>query len=204
MIMIADSRARRVWRRFGTVVAVALFLTGCETPSMTVFPELTFAHLGPIRFDAGAVEIVHDYRSPMRAPNVEHRFPVRPAAAAERWGRDRLRAAGAAQRRVRLIVKKASVVEVPLKKAPGVRGYFTRDQAARYDAVLDVMIEVMEGPTRSVGYARAQATRSQTVPEDVTIAARERIWFKLIENLMTDLDVTLEQNIRQHLARFLR
>ena len=48
-----------------------LALVGCETPTATAIPALTFAHLEQIRFDAAIVEIVDEYRPTLAAPNVE-------------------------------------------------------------------------------------------------------------------------------------
>jgi hypothetical protein len=106
------------------VVAVALLTlaAGCETtlPPRS-FPDLRYTHLPPIRLDAVRVDVVQQYRSPGKAPHVEHEFPVRPAEVAERWARDRLQAAGV-NNIVRATIVDGAVVEVPLQQSTGVRG----------------------------------------------------------------------------------
>ena len=52
-------------------------------------------------------------------------------------------------------------------------------------------------------FATARATYSRTVPEDITVNDRLRIYYEITEALMRSLDVELEKNIRQHLAPYL-
>jgi len=59
-------------------LAVAL-LAACETPPpVDKLPELTYAHLGPFSFNAGAMQVVTGYIPPMKAPNVDHLLPTPP------------------------------------------------------------------------------------------------------------------------------
>ena len=187
------------------VVAVAL-LAGCESapPTRPMFPEIAFAHLAPLNFDAAKVEVVNEYVAPLKRPNVEHEMPLRPSAAAERWAKDRVKAAGTSNRSLRVTIKNARVVESELKKTTGLRGMFTTDQAQRYDAELEMLIEVRNDRGFREGSASAVSRRSTTVPENITINDREKEYFKLVEDMMTDINREMERSIREHMAKFLR
>lgn len=184
--------------------ALAMIAAGCETtlPPRS-FPDLRYTHLPPIRLDAVRVDVVQQYQSPGKAPHVEHEFPVRPAEVAERWARDRLQAAGV-NNIVRATIVDGAVVEVPLQRSTGVRGAFTTDQSERYDGALELRIEMIGPDGRQLAMVSSRATRSRSVPENITLAERERVWFRLTESMMNDLNLALEQQIREHFARWLR
>ena len=182
---------------------LVLLLAGCAVPPPSpTLPELTFAHLDPIRLDVGKIEIVDEYVPPLKAPNVEHEFPVAPAEAAQRWGRDRIIAAGTSGV-ARIVIRNAGVIEVPLEKTAGLTGLITVDQAARYDGTLEMLIEIRSDRGTQEAFVRAFANRSQSVPEDITLNERQAVFYELTEGLIGDLNAELERNIRQHLARYL-
>lgn len=189
--------------------AVVLLLAGiglaaCDTPPYRYqFADLTYAHLSPFALNVAVIDPANAYRPPMRSPNVEHLFPVQPAAAAMQWAKDRLIAVGS-NGAARFTVLQASVVEVPLERTTGFQGLFTDDQSERYDAVLEVRLDVENAQGLRTGTVTARAQRSQTVAEDATLNERERVWYELTEALMTDLNAELEKNIRQHLGAFLQ
>lgn len=187
-------------------VSMVLFgaLTACETTlPPRAFPELRYNHLAPIRLDAVRVDVIETYRSAGTKPYVEHEFPTRPATVAAQWGRDRLIAAGV-NNVVRVTIVNGAVVEVPLKRTTGVTGVFTTDQSERYDGTLEIKIEIIGSDGRQLASVSAQAKRSRTVPENITLAERERGWFRMTESMMNDLNLSLERQIRQHFATWLR
>lgn len=187
------------------VLAAAILLAACtQAPPPTRFPQLTYAHLGAIRLDVSAVEIVDAYRPPLREPNVEHRMPVAPAAAARRWAEDRLAATGQSQRRAVFTIENGAVTETALARQGGVRGALTVDQSERYDATLAVRLEIFDVNGRRLAIAEAEARRSRSVPEDITLAAREKVWFAMTESLLDDLNGELDSSIRQYLGTYLR
>jgi hypothetical protein len=183
-----------------TFLAAALFgglsLAACTTPPpQSRFPEITFKHLPPINLDVREVSVEDDYRAPGTPPNVEHLFPARPAAAAAAWGRDRLVATGTA-RRLRYVVRDASAIETTLKTKTGLTGVLTVDQSERYTLRIEVELRLTADDGRSEGTATAQVERSTTVPEDSKLADREKIWFKLVEEAMEELDAQLEKTVK--------
>jgi len=193
----------RFSRRTALAGLSGLILAGCTTPSPAPeYPELTFKHLPPIRLDAASMEIVEEFKSPFAAPNVEHLMPVSPAAAMRRWAMDRLVPVGSGGRIV-FTIADAGVIETKLAPTPGVRGVVTKDQSERYDAKLQVRISVDGGDNRRRGDVSAEAMRSRTVIEGLSLNEREKIWFQMSEDLIMDMNGELETAIRSFLQPFL-
>ncbi len=166
------------------------------------FPEITFAQSPSIAIDVQRVEVVSEYQPPGVKPNVEHLFPVTPTDAVKRWTGDRLVPVGRS-RLARVVIKNASVVEVALEKTGGIKGWFTTDQAERYDATLEVVIEIRSDVGRDA-YASALVKRSQTIEEGASPNKRREVWYAMTERLMADLDKELERSMRQYLSAYLR
>lgn len=166
------------------------------------YPEITFVNSPSIAIDVQQVEITREYVPRGAKPNVEHLFPVTPNDAVTRWVGDRLVPVGRS-RLVRVVVKDASVIEVPLEKTGGIKGWFTTDQAERYDATMEVVVEIRSDVGRDA-YASARVKRSQTIEEGASPAKRREVWYAMTERLMADLDKELERSMRQYLSPYLR
>ena len=193
----------QIFRLIFAGLAIA-FTVSCETAlPPNAFPELRYNHLAPIRLDAVRVEVVQQYKSIGSKPYVEHEFPRRPATLAARWATDRLKAVGT-RNIVRVTVLKGSVVEVPLARTDGVKGIFKIDQSEQYDGTLSVRVEIVGPGGRQLAEVTSQAKRSRSVPEDITLAARETVWFRMTEAMMNDLNQSLERQINQHFKSWLR
>ena len=187
----------RVLLRLAAATAVLSgLLAACamDDPSNR-FAQLTYQHRPDINLDVGEIQIETAYVTPGQPPNVDHRFPVQPKDAAVRWAQDRLVARGD-RLTFRYIVREASAVETPLPVSGGVTGMLTTDQSERYELHIVVEMQVLDG-RQIQGNAKAEARRSLTVPEDSSLNEREEVWYRLTEQTMRDLDVQLEQTIRE-------
>jgi hypothetical protein len=181
----------------------ALVLSACAaSPAPQRLPEIAFS--GPrFHLEVAEVQVVDEYQPPFKLPNIEHQVPVPPARAAERWARDRLVPVGASGRAI-VTIKNAQVIETSLRTTPGLRGTFTKDQAARYDAVIEMQVEIRPGIAMSDAVATARAERSRTVAEDVSPNEIDRMLFELVEGLMKDADAELDRNMRRFLVNYIR
>ncbi len=190
--------------RFSPAIAILIlsfFLAACGSPQTPVgYKEITFENQSPLRLDVGEILVEQAYQPPGELPHVDHAFPVRPVDAALRWGGDRLRVAGRANT-AHYVVQEASAVEVPLKKSGGLDGLFKIDQSARYDLKIAVEVKII-GPSGVPARAKAEATRSITVPENITDQERKAVWHRLTEKTMRDLDGELEKAIRRYLVAY--
>ena len=167
------------------------------------FSDLRYTHLPTISLAVARIEVINNHQPSTKKPRVESEFPVSPAKVASNWLIDRLSAVGGTDV-VRATVTKARVVEVPLKRSTGIRGAFTNDQSERYDATLALKIDILDSRGNLLGTVSSQAKRSQTVSEDSSLAEREQVWFRMVESMMTDLNRSLEKQVRQHFSRWLR
>lgn len=178
------------------VLFAAVTLAACTTPPpQSRFPEITFKHLPPINLDVREISVEDEYKAPGIPPNVDHLFPARPADAAMAWARDRLVAAGT-ERRLRYIVRDATATEAALQTKKGLTGVLTVDQSERYDLRIVVELQIIRDDGSTAGTANAQVERSVSVPEDSKLSEREKIWFKLVEDAMKELDIQLEKTIK--------
>lgn len=189
--------------RRGLLVSLsAAALAACTTPPPSPrFPKLTFTHLPPFRLDAQTLDIVDGFRA-TNGDDVASGMPVPPAVAARQWANDRLVPVGDSGSVV-FTITEASVIETRLPRATGVRGMVTNDQSERYDGKLAAKISIQNPARQRSGEVSAEATRSRTVPENLSLNERDRIWFEISEALINDLNKELEQAVNQFLQPFL-
>jgi len=182
----------------------AVGLTGCagRAPPRREFADITFRQFAPLRFRAGRVEVASDYVAPRTGPNVDHLFPVTPAAMAERWAFDRVSASGG-DLIVRYVIIDASVIETALPRTQGLRATFKIEQSERYDGRLITRLDLVTPRGAIEGSVSAQVDRVETIGENASIADRESLWFGMTEAMGRDLNAQMERQIRQHLLRYL-
>tara|TARA_A100001037_G_scaffold306641_1_gene353581 strand:+ start:3798 stop:4394 length:597 start_codon:yes stop_codon:yes gene_type:complete len=187
--------------KLSVLVLLLIGLTSCAVPAPTpTYPEITFSHLPTIRLNVAEVDIIENYVPPHRAPNVDHLFPITPMAALRQWVVDRIEAAGQT-RRGRVIIEDARVVAVALPVRKGLQGLFYKEQEVRYDAAMEARVEVRSDRGYRDSFATARVVRSKTVPEEMTLAEKDELFFKLTEDLIKDLNSVLEANIREHMGK---
>lgn len=190
------------------VLAPSLFagmlLTGCAVKT-TSAPEvsLTFMNRPAIHLNVGKIQVVNRYQMPLKPPLVEHLMPVAPGAGVERWAMDILRAVGSGNTAI-LTIHDASVTEISLQQKPGLKALLTLDQAQRYDARLRATLEIRDVNGQQRGQVEVEVTRSQTVPENITLNQRTAVWFQMVEGLLADFAAQMELQVRKDLGTFLR
>ncbi|MDD9877562.1 MAG: hypothetical protein OXR84_09005 [Magnetovibrio sp.] len=191
--------------RSAAALAVAAFIVaGCETPVETQrLPELTFSHLPVFQLDVAAVQIKHAYKAPLKAPHVEHLLPVAPAQALEQWAKDRIKAVGTSGVAV-LVIEDARATETQLAKDTSLKGKFTKQQSHRYDMRVRASLELSDRVGNKRASAGANASRSVTVREDVTLNEREKTWFTTVDQMMRDFNREMDSNVRRYMGRWIK
>lgn len=179
---------------------VLMLVAGCSTaPDSPAFPVPRFTDTPPIALDVAEIEIEQSYRPPMTKPNVEHRVPVSPASAARQWARDRFKAVGE-RGTATLEIVEAGITEKELETKSGVSGALTTEPATRYEARLEMMLNV-DRPTDS-GSLRVRGGRSTSVLEGASLNERDQAWYDLVKNLMTAMDQQMARTLSDNLGRY--
>ena len=188
----------------GIVLGFTGLLGACaETPREPSYAQITFRHLPSIALDVGEIKFVNEYRSPLKAPHVEHEMPVKIEKSIERWTKDRLKAVGKSTAYAVVTLKEASVIESELPKGTGLRTYFTTEQSEKYDFKVQVEVKVVS-INGSKAFASATAEQSKTMPEDRTLNERDQMFFERTEILMREFNTQMEKNIYTFLAPYLK
>lgn len=198
--------ARLLATRLIAVATLALAVAACAgaPPQKLMLPEITFESQPKLTFAASSVETIQEYQPSAQPPHIELSIPQPPAVVAARWTRDRVALDNSQQNRVTVVIKKASVTEVDLKKTPGLRGSFTEDQVARFDTEVEMAIEIRDARGFRVGEASASARRATSMSEKATMNDRDLIIHGLVRETMMDVNRELERNIRQYMPLYVR
>ncbi|MDH5748455.1 MAG: hypothetical protein OEY85_04000 [Rhodospirillales bacterium] len=184
---------------------VLILLVACETKNpVQALPDITFSQFPRLTLNVGRIDVSSSYRPPLKAPNVEHLLPVSPEKATRSWARDRLEKSSVSINHARFTIITAPVIESKLKQSSGLKGLFTKEQAERYTATVEANLEIFDDRGFRRGFASARAQRSRTIAEDASLNQREKMWFDLVEALMTDFNAEMEKNIRVHLVGWVR
>lgn len=191
----------RIFRMVLAVASVAAVAACNSNPPVQQLPPISFAGETPITLDVGQLEIVSEFKSPGRLPNFEQMMPVSPEAATIRWAKDRLRPMGRTGY-CRVVIKNAGVIQTPLKTDKGFTGMFKEEQAERYDATLEVDVQILDDRHLPLADVTARATRSRTTAEGITLDERDRDLYEMSEALIKDIDGQMDGLIHTYLARW--
>ena len=195
-------RTRPIFGSLIALLALCLIAACSTTVTRPAIETQDFSGQPPLVLSVARVDVVEQYQSPLKAPNVEHSFPTTPAAAFKRWLGERIKAQGQNDS-LRVTIQDAGAVRVPLPRTEGLEGMFTTDQVERIDATLSVLLEVVDNGGIVGPSITAKAQRSRTLPEGLSLNERDKVYREITEALINDLNATIEQNIRQTLSDYL-
>lgn len=176
----------------------ALFLTACvEGPPISTPPDMTFANLQPIQVNAAALEVVDNYKPPLREPNIEHTFRLPTYTALSRLLNHQLVPAGGANT-LRAIIDDASVTRTALPQDKGIESYFTQQPTDRLQAKVLVRFELVDpkAPDIVLGHASVVAHREKTLSEGMSPAERDQAYFTLTEDIMNEVNGGLKSIVQ--------
>lgn len=185
-------------------LCVVLFaLTSCHTPQPPgVVAEFSFRHMPKIEFNLSNIVVIDEFRPSYKDPHVEHLFVPSPTMVIRRWREDRLRALGNTGI-LRVIIKDASIVEEKLPVFRSLESLVQVNQSERYKARVHVLFEAESLQRGKIQRVDVTAERTLTVPENISLLERQNAWYRLIESVMDDFNITAENAIDLHLAEML-
>ncbi|MBY0430695.1 MAG: hypothetical protein K2Q10_05820, partial [Rhodospirillales bacterium] len=190
-----------LFRRLALVVLALVALAGCHTtPPQQRLPTLSFSQFRPYRLNVGQIEVVSEFQAPLRDPHIEHVVPLPPEEAAKRWVQERLQPMGT-HGFARFIIRDARFVERPLQVDKGIKGLFKTEQEARYEAGLDVVVQILDDRHMPLADVQAKASRSRTLTEGTTLNQRDRVWYEMSESLIMEINTQLDSLLPQYLGK---
>lgn len=190
------------------MLATGLF-GGCSlidsATSSTDYKPLSFTHYQPIYMAVSSIEIIEEYKPPMRPPYVEHLIPYSPTEAIRIWVRDRLRTAGSS-RTMQVIIRDGSVLATSLSQSAVGRLTSWMPLSGgnkRYDAKLEVEMRVYDRGVISEASIFATATRSITLSENAGTGERTTAFRKMIGDMMEAFNAEMEKNMFMYMANYI-
>lgn len=190
------------------LAGMLFLLVGCDylmgpPPGLPRPPELTFTRYQPIYLDVANIDIVEEYKSPMRDPYIEHKLPISPVEGMRSWVQDRLRASGA-EKSLQIIIKDASVTssEMPLPEGEEPSMLY-ENMMRRYVAKIDVDLRVYGSGAMSEAHINVIATQIMTMDERTTIEERKYRFQRMMHDLMELANAELEKQIFKHFVRYI-
>ena len=172
---------------------------GATTPP----PSVDVANLPELRLTVAEIQIVPGYVPPNQKPNVEQMASPTPQQAAEAWAQSKVKAVGR-ENRAMVIIRQASIVEVPLPTKKGLEGVFTKEPDRRYDGTLEADIEIRSDTGKKIAEAQARALRTQSVVQGTSEADVKAILSKMSRDLAGDLAAEFDKQVRSNLASFVQ
>ena len=178
-------------------------MASCSTPSPgNRFPEQTWDHKPDIRLLVSRIVVERVYQDRSVPPHVETQAPKSPAAAAEAWARQRLAAVGSGGT-ARVIITDGRVVQKELSSADSSFGLFSGGPRREFDGTLQVRLVIENVSGLGVGQVEAMVTRRAAFDAGVNLNERERLLYRMVEEMTLDLDKEMEAQIRRHLGAVL-
>lgn len=169
----------------------------------TAAPTVDVASLPELRLNVAEIQVVPGYVSSGQKPNVEQLASPSPQQAAEAWAQSKVKAVGT-QNRAMVIIRQASIVEVPLPTKKGLEGVFTKEPDRRYDGTLEADIEIRSDTGKKIAEAQARALRTQSVVQGTSEAALKEVWAKMSRDLAGDLAAEFDRQVRANLAAYVK
>jgi hypothetical protein len=176
----------------------ALFLSACvEAAPGSRPPAMGFDNVSPVILDVMKIEVIDNYHPPLKDPNVEHTFPTTPAVAVRKLAERQLVAEGG-HNILRVIIEDASVVREEILREKKFWEVFRREPSERLKAKVLLRFELVSerAPDIVVGRAEVLAKRHKDLLEGISLADRDRAYFRLTGDLMDDVSDGMKNIVR--------
>ncbi len=185
-------------------MGLLLVLASCTTlePKYDVSPP-SFKNTQPISIDVSDIRVREEYQPDPQRHHVEKYFPTTPAEGVKFWVQDRLKATGSS-RILEVVILDASVVHKDLPTKAGFNDAFYEEPSEQFDGRIAVELKIY-GDQGSLPEANIQAEVSnmRQLKEDASPEQRDGLYAEITRDLLTKLDKSLENRIRQYFSKYL-
>ncbi len=187
-----------------TLVAAVLLAGGLMAVSAAAAdPAIRFADATTFATDATSLSINVEARPPKEYPHVMYRAPFTFEQAAKVWAAAHFSLSGNSVNALRITVTEGDITEKLLPKTGGIKGWFTKDQAAEYEARLAVEVAVVDPNGKVVAAADGKAWQKRTVTEGATEEDKRGVWADMIKSTFDNMDAELQPRIRATMASYM-
>ena len=199
------SELRSVSRRAVVMAATCMLgaaLAARAFAAVDVVPTLRFADGTRFNVDATSIAIFVDSRPPQEYPHVMYRAPFNFEQAARAWADAHFHLDGNSVNTLRISLHEGDITEKLLPRTHGIKGLFTKDQAAEYQAQLALDIAIVDPNGRVLASASGKAWDNQTIQEGATEEDKRELWSGMIKTTFDNLDLEMQPQIRSALVQY--
>lgn len=183
-------------------IPLLLLFSSCVDVSVPAGgPMPNFKRYQPIYMNVSKIEVIEEYKSPMRMPNVEHLMPYSLADAMQIWVKQRMKARGG-NKTMQVIIKDASVIEKELPGSNGLFDVFSSTPDREYNARLEIEVRVYGDAALSEASVNVIATRSLQMNKNDNVSLRDQKFRAMVGEMMTSVNAEMEKNIFQYLGEY--
>lgn len=195
--------ASHVLRALGVVLLITTAAAAQDAAGVTPI-KLEFANRQVLNVDATSLELKIGEPPPREYPHVNYRSHVRFEDGAREWAGQHFKLTGDSVNTLRITIRKGDIVEKLLPVKKGIKGWFTKDQSAEYEATLDLEIAIVNPNGQVLTSAAGKASTTRTVPEGTTDADKQQVWTGLIIATFDNLDSELQPQLRNVMGQYIR
>jgi hypothetical protein len=163
---------------------------------------IRFADATSLSTDATSLSLYVENRPAREYPHVMYRAPFTYEQAARAWADRHFSLSGNSVNSLRITLKDGDITEKLLPRTRGIRGLFTKDQAAEYEARLELDVAIVDPNGKVLASTNAKALHTRTVPEGTTEEEKREIWAEMMKTTFDNLDAELQPRIRTSLAGY--
>ncbi len=198
--MMSARRSDATWRGYLLILALGLAVAGCANHPAGPRAPVAGEAKPPLVFRLGGVEIVDETGGGAPAANLDDALSVPPQQALRNWAATRLHGQGGRPGILRFHMTAAEAVRTPLVGTPGIKGWFTRDQAERVGITFAGRLEARRNDDSLIASATARAGAHRTFAEKTGPAERRAGLEALQATALAEFDREMEARIREDMA----
>ncbi len=181
--MTSASRLRRLFLLTPLLLPLALAACGASDTEPMSYPRVNYDYLTKLRLNVASVDIDDSLTTP---PDMSRMAPIKPVDALRQMAQDRLVAQGSTGRAV-FVVDEASITQAH----------------GRLEGRMTAHLDVTTSDGARSGYAEARVSRSSSFDNDGPNATRLAL-NNLVNQMMTDMNVEFEFQVRRSLRSYLQ
>jgi hypothetical protein len=200
--MIKSRKFRAVLLAPALILGVLTLQAPAALAAADVVSVIRFADATSLSTDATSLSIYVDARPPKEYPHVMYRAPFTFEQAAKAWAESHFSLSGNSVNTLRITLREGDITEKLLPKTGGIKGWFTKDQSAEYEARLGVEVAVIDPNGKVLASADGKASHTRTVPEGSTEEDKRHVWADMIKTAFDGLDAELQPRIRSTMANY--